>query len=52
MGQAGQSKKRRDHLERFFDSFTKKNPDELDLSEAKRFFAFILDLDYHRKKDQ
>ena len=24
----------------------------MDLSEAKQFFAFILDLDYHKKKDQ
>ena len=46
------TKKRKEQLEKFFNQFKKKNPGVLDLTESKQFFAFVLDLDYHKKSDQ
>ena len=43
---------RRKYLEKYFDQYAKKVPGQMDLSEAKRFFGFVFDLDYHRKQDQ
>ena len=45
------SDSRRKYLEKYFDQYAKKTPGQMDLSEAKKFFGFVFDLNYRKRKD-